>query len=292
MRILVTGSQGQVGQNLRKYAEEYSQEVIALDRQGLDITDLDSIRTALATYEPALVINAAAYTAVDKAESEVELAYRVNKTGSSNLAVACAEYNLPLFHISTDYVFDGDLDRPYTENDLINPMAVYAASKAQGESEVLDKLDRAIVLRTSWVFSAEGPNFVKTMLRLAADRDQLKVVYDQFGGPTSAGSIARVLLAMASHYEEQGYLDWGIYHFSQKPYVSWYQFACRIIDIASESGKLNHVVEVLPVPSTEYPTTVTRPKNSRLDCSKIEGYLPGFVSSWEQDVRCIINGDA
>jgi dTDP-4-dehydrorhamnose reductase len=285
MRILVAGGQGQVGSALAQQGFEQNLDLIALGRKDLDITSAESIAAVFAEYEPDLLINAAAYTAVDKAESEIELAYLVNETGPKHLAQACDRHNIPLFHISTDYVFDGSKDAPYSEFDPVNPQTIYGASKEAGERVVRSNLQKHIILRTSWVFSAEGSNFVKTMIKLAKERDQISVVDDQFGGPTSADSIAYLLLAMASRKD----LEWGTYHFSQQPYVSWYEFAATIFEEAKALGKVDKEFEVTAIPSNAYPTVAERPLNSKLYPSSICSEIgPTLNIYWREDLKRVL----
>lgn len=289
MRILVAGGQGQVGSALAKMGKEQGLDLIALGRSDLDITDAPSIVAAFEKYQPELLINAAAYTAVDKAESEADLAYAINETATALLADACAGANIPMLHISTDYVFDGSKEGLYTEDDPVNPLAVYAKSKEAGERALRARVERHIIVRTSWVFGVQGNNFVKTMVRLAKDRDRLTVVDDQFGGPSSARGIAAALLEIAAQFEQTGEVAWGTYHYCQKPYVSWHQFAQAIIERATEMGLVDHPVELAPIPSSEYPTPVTRPANSRLDTTKIESEFGLMVSTWSHNIDDVIS---
>jgi dTDP-4-dehydrorhamnose reductase len=288
MRILVAGGQGQVGSALAQQGLEQCLDLIALGRKDLDITSSGSITAVFAEYEPDLLINAAAYTAVDKAESEPELAYAINETATALLADACAERDIPMLHISTDYVFDGTKDSPYVETDPVNPIAVYAKSKEAGERALRERLERHIILRTSWVFGLQGNNFVKTMVRLAKDRDRLTVVADQFGGPSSARSIAEALLMIAAQYQSGSSIAWGTYHYCQKPYVSWHQFAEAIVARAIEIGLVDHAVEVAPIPSAEFPTPVIRPANSKLSSVKFEEAFGVSESEWAPDVSAVL----
>ena len=288
MRILVAGGQGQVGSALATLGAEQDMDLIALGRSELDISDAISIAAAFDKYKPALLINAAAYTAVDKAEIESELAYAINETATGLLADACLAANIPMLHISTDYVFDGSKEGPYTETDPVNPLSVYAKSKEAGERALRERLECHIILRTSWVFGVQGKNFVKTMVRLAKDRDRLAVVADQFGGPSSARGIAEALLTIAAQYEKTGNVVWGTYHYCQKPYVSWHQFAVAIVERATEIGLVDHPVEVAPIPSSEFPTPVSRPANSRLDCIAFEHLLSFRAASWKQDLHEVL----
>lgn len=288
MRILVTGGQGQVGSALAAQGLEQGLDLVAISRSELDITDAESIAAAFAQYKPDLLINAAAYTAVDRAESEPELAYAINETATALLAEACALVNIPMLHISTDYVFDGSKDSPYTETDPVNPIAVYAKSKEAGERALRERLDRYIILRTSWVFGLQGNNFVKTMVRLAKDRDRLTVVADQFGGPSSARGIAQALLTIAARYQSGSTVAWGTYHYCQKPYVSWHEFAEHIVAQAIELGLVDHEVEVAPIPSSEFPTPVVRPANSRLDTGALVSAFDVEVSEWAPEVDSVL----
>lgn len=288
MRILVAGGQGQVGSALAQQGLKQNLDLIALGRQDLDITSAASIAAAFTKYEPDLLINAAAYTAVDKAESEPELAYAINETATALQADACAERDIPMLHISTDYVFDGTKDSPYVETDPVNPIAVYAKSKEAGERALRARLERHIILRTSWVFGLEGNNFVKTMVRMAKDRDRLTVVADQFGGPSSARAIAEALLTIATQYQSGSSIAWGTYHYCQKPYVSWHQFAEAVVARATELGVVDHEVEVAPIPSSEFPTSVARPHNSKLDTRNVEKAFGLESSNWSNDVNLLL----
>ena len=288
MRILVAGGQGQVGSALEQQGIEQGLDLVALGRADLDICSEESIASAFDKYQPDLLINAAAYTAVDKAESEPELAYAINETATGLLADACAARDIPMLHISTDYVFDGTKDSPYVETDPVNPIAVYAKSKEAGERALRERLERHIILRTSWVFGLQGNNFVKTMVRLAKDRDRLTVVADQFGGPSSARGIAEALLTIAAQYQSGSKVAWGTYHYCQKPYVSWHEFAQAVVARAIELGLVDHEVEVAPIPSSEFPTPVVRPKNSRLDTNALAAAFGVKDSEWALDVDQVL----
>lgn len=289
MRILVAGRQGQVGSELAFLGAEQGLDLVALGRSDLDVTDTESIASVFEIYQPDLLINAAAYTAVDKAESEPGRAYAVNETATALLADSCAEANIPMLHISTDYVFDGTKEGSYKEEDPVNPIAVYAKSKEAGERALRERLENHIILRTSWVFGVQGNNFVKTMVRLAKDRDRLKVVSDQFGGPSSARGIASALLTIAAQYEKNGTVSWGTYHYCQKPYVSWHQFAQAIIERATEIELVDHPVEVAPILSSEFPTPVTRPKNGCLSVKKLNCRFKINAPGWIDDLENVLN---
>lgn len=286
IKILVTGANGQVGQNLSKYGVEFNAQIVALQRSELDITDEAEVHNIVSQVQPDLIINAAAYTAVDLAEDESEIAFKINKEGPLHLAKACLHFDIPLLHISTDYVFDGHSKTPYKETDLVSPQGVYAKSKEAGEQSVRNTLKKHIILRTSWVFSAEGNNFVKTMLKLAESKKSLSIVDDQMGGPTSADSIAKTLLKIASRCSD--FQDeWGTYHFCGTPYVTWYDFAQEIFKEANHSTKLPPP-KVTPIPSSEFPTKAIRPNNSSLCNAKLEKLLETPSTSWFNDMKDVI----
>jgi dTDP-4-dehydrorhamnose reductase len=283
MNLLVTGGGGQLGQELSRR----SQRVIALDRQSLDITEAAAVERAIAQYQPDLVINAAAYTAVDRAESEPEAAFRINRDGPACLALACQRAGIPLFHVSTDYVFDGTQQGPYRETDPVAPLGVYGRSKEAGEATVRASLERHLILRVSWVFAGHGHNFVRTMLRLAADRPALGVVADQWGCPTYAGHIAEVLLALADRYQQQGSLAWGTYHYADTPATSWYGFAAAIFATAQRLG-LSQVPQLSPITTADYPTLAQRPANSQLDCMKLQDTFGLSRFAWQAGLEAAL----
>jgi dTDP-4-dehydrorhamnose reductase len=290
MKVAITGASGQVGSELVKLAKARGYQVLASDSAELDITDAAKVSSSLAAVRPDLVINAAAYTAVDKAESEAELAAAINAQGPMNLARTCKALNIPLLHISTDYVFDGDKSEPYTELDQTNPTSVYGQTKLDGELAVINNLPQHIVLRVSWVFGAVGNNFVKTMLRLAQTRDELSVVDDQFGAPTSAQCIAKALLDIgekAVAAKSDGF-PWGVYHLPSNPGVTWHGFACEIFRQAKIEGLINKDVVVKPITSAEFPTPVKRPANSKLATAKLA--LLGDIADcdWKLDLTDVL----
>lgn len=268
MTILVTGSGGQVGTELLRRAQRRQIAVIGLARHALDIADPSAIERELTTLPVTLVVNAAAYTAVDRAETERDTAFAANCDGPANLAAYCAQREIPLIHISTDYVFDGTRREPYNEDDPVNPLGVYGASKAAGEQAVRERLSRHVILRTAWVYSAHGHNFVKTMLRLGSERDEIGVVDDQIGCPTAAGEIAEAILSVATRIQSKQTPRWGTYHYCAAGQASWYEFACKIFQLAARHRRYRAVVK--PIPSSAYPTPVRRPANSVLDCTKFQ----------------------
>ncbi len=286
-KVLVTGAAGQVGVELVRLAPEQV-EVQAYDSATLDITDAGKLQQELARQQPDLVINAAAYTAVDLAQSEREQAFAVNARAVETMARAVAGTGAALFHLSTDYVFAGDGSRPYREQDPAAPLSVYGASKLAGEQALAAALPQHLIVRTSWVFGAQGSNFVKTMLRLAAERDQLAVVADQRGCPTSAASIATALWQLAQRYFAAGVLPWGTYHFCNAPACSWHEFAVEIFRQAQAVRLLDDVPVVTPIASADYPTAAPRPAYSVLDCGKLEQLLGRQMPQWQQELVLVL----
>lgn len=289
MKLLVTGAKGQVGSALCRLGARSPFEVIGLDSSALDITDLSAINIAMDRFQPDLLINAAAYTAVDRAESEPDKAESVNAIAAGNLAKVAAFRKIPMIHISTDYVFDGSKAEPYIETDPVAPLGVYGRTKLQGEKLVQKHHNSSIILRTSWVFGVEGNNFPKTMLRLAKERPELGVVADQRGCPTFADDIAAAILAIASQYERTGNLPWGIYHYVGKGACSWYEFATTIFEYAQAAGVISIVPKLKALATNEYPTAAKRPANSVLDCQKFCLEFPGIIlADWREGVRQLL----
>ena len=288
MKILITGAQGQVGKELTSTASAKGFEVIAASRADLDITQAQSVENYITQYQPDIVINAAAHTAVDKAESEQDLAFAINRDGAKNIAAACKKQNIPLLHISTDYVFDGTKSEPYSENDTVSPLGIYGESKWQGEEIIRKNLNDHLILRVAWVFGAQGNNFVKTMLRLGEDRDELNVVADQFGGPSPAKNIAQILIDLVERYKKDGTLAWGTYHYCGNSKTTWYDFAKEIFKQAFELGLLNKEVKVNPITTAEYPTAAKRPGNSMLDCSKLKTTFGIEMPEWKEALKQVL----
>jgi dTDP-4-dehydrorhamnose reductase len=259
MQLSILGAHGQVGRALAALAGQENIPYRALARAECDITDPLAVRHAVA--ESRIVVNCAAYTAVDQAESDQDAAYRVNSLGVENVAAACAEAGIPLVHLSTDYVFDGESSRPAKEDDPPRPLNVYGRSKLAGEEKVRERLACHIILRTSWIFSAHGQNFVKTILRLAGSQPELRVVDDQIGGPTAAADLAPAIIRMVRACEQPGFPHWGTYHFSGAPAVSWHDFARAVV--------AGHGTVVVPIATKDLLTAARRPPNSVLDCNRI-----------------------
>jgi dTDP-4-dehydrorhamnose reductase len=288
MKILITGAQGQTGKELVYAAKRRGFDIIAAARTELDITQLKNIKSYFEVHQPDLVINAAAYTAVDKAEEEQDIAYAVNRDGPENLAEACKEKDIPLLHISTDYVFDGANLKAYSETDAISPLGIYGLSKWKGEEAIRQKLPQHIILRVAWVFGAQGNNFVKTMLRLANDRDELNIVADQFGGPSPAKEIAETLISLAETYQKEKMLEWGTYHYCGAERTNWCDFAKEIFSQAKEKDLIDKEIKVNAITTEQYPTQVKRPANSMLDCSKLKNTFDIEMPSWRKALNEVL----
>lgn len=286
-KILITGANGQVGHCLVQQLSQRlsASELLALDRSGLDISDANAVQKIVADFRPNVIINAAAHTAVDKAESETALAESINVHGVKNLAEAANHVGTALLHISTDYVFGGDGTNAYLETDATNPQGVYGKTKLAGEHAAFAANSRTIVLRTAWVFGEHGNNFVKTMLRLGKDRDTLGVVGDQFGGPTYAGDIAAALIKIAFDIIGGREDAFGVYHFTGQPYVSWHGFAQAIFAEAVAQNVLAKAPQVNSITTVDYPTPAKRPANSRLDLGKIKATFDIEPSDWQAALK-------
>ncbi len=288
MKILITGAKGQVGKELVSIANQRGFDVIAAGQTELDITQLKNIESYVEVHQPDLVINAAAYTAVNKAEEEQDITYAINRDGTANLAAVSKEKNIPLLHISTDYVFDGTKSEAYSENDAVSPLGIYGISKWQGEETIRQTLPEHIILRVAWVFGAQGNNFVKTMLRLAKDRDELSVVADQFGRPSPAKDIAKTLIILAEQYQKEKTLEWGTYHYCGDEKVSWCGFAKEILKQAKEQGLIEKDIKVNAITTAEYQDPTKRPANSMLDCEKIKNTFGIEMPSWKESLNQVL----
>jgi dTDP-4-dehydrorhamnose reductase len=274
LKILLLGRNGQVGWELERALAPLG-EVKAFDRAGLDLADAPRLAAAVRTLQPEVIVNAAAYTAVDKAESERDAAFAVNATGPRVLAEEAKRIGALLVHYSTDYVFDGAKGSPYVEDDTPNPINVYGASKLAGEEAIRKTGCRHLILRTSWVYGPRGKNFMLTMLRLARERPELRVVDDQIGAPTSSLEIARATAAMLARAMQPPELT-GLYHLAASGETSWCGFTRAIF------AQARIATPVQPIPTEEYPTPARRPKNSRLDCSRLRDTFGVALAPWEE----------
>ena len=275
-KILVTGANGQLGQCLQKISSQFEEfEFIFTDSETLDITNKEEVNDFFWQNAPDFCINAAAYTAVDLAETDIEKAFLVNADGTENLAEACAENNAQFIHVSTDYVFDGENNLAYTEEDFTNPLGVYGASKLAGDELALEVNPCSVILRTSWVYSEFGKNFVKTMLSLFATKEELNIVADQFGQPTNANDLAEAIMKIIKSEK----ITPGIFNFSNLGRISWFDFAEKIAELSEAKIKLN------AIETSQYPTPAKRPKNSVLDLDRISKTYAIQLKPWEESLE-------
>lgn len=282
MRLAVTGKNGQVVRSLLALSSSET-EIVALGRPEFDLTSPNTIYAALAAMNPDVIISAAAYTAVDKAEDEPELAYAVNATGAGAIAEAAAKLNIPVIHISTDYVFDGTKSGLYIETDEPNPKTIYGASKLEGERLVAAANAKHVILRTAWVYSPYGNNFLKTMLRLGRDRTEISVVSDQQGNPTSAANIAATILNICHVITNNNFHNWGIYHLVDDSEATWCRWAEYIFQYA------NLPVNIKPIKGTDYLSKAQRPTNSRLCSEKLKRTFSCELHDWKSSTQVVIN---
>lgn len=290
MKVLVTGANGQLGRCLQERLSLAGINYLAVSSSELDITNRDNVRQCIFDFKPDVIINSAAYTLVDKAETDQEQAYAVNCLGPENLSLVASEFDCVLLHVSTDYVFDGASSIAYKEGDETNPKTVYGLTKLQGEKAVASNLKKHITLRTAWVFSEYGSNFLKTMLRLGKERDSLSIVGDQMGCPTYAGDIAFALIEIAKQTQKENVNDalWGLYHYNGDVPVSWYQFAKQIFRIAAQHKDCYKQLVLNDISSSEYPTAAIRPEFSVLDTNKVLS-LGVKSCDWQASVRKLID---
>jgi dTDP-4-dehydrorhamnose reductase len=292
MVVLVTGANGQLGQAIQSISGNYPEiDFVFCDSSSLDITNSEKVNQVFEKVKPNYCINAAAYTAVDKAESEQENAHLVNVVGPKNLAEVCKENHTILLHVSTDFVFDGNrsvtlsaVEVPYSEEDIPNPTGVYGQTKLDGEKAIQETFDQYYIIRTSWVYSQFANNFMKTMIRLGSEKDSLSVVNDQIGTPTNAVDLAEALVKIIYHTERRRSVsstisNFGIYNFSNEGHCSWYDFAKKIFEVN------NITINLTPIPTTSYPTPARRPAYSVLDKSKIKKAFDLQINNWEDSLN-------
>lgn len=292
-KILLTGVNGQVGHALKLNLSQY--EVIALSREQLDLTKVHDIRRIVRDVKPHLIINPAAYTAVDKAESESELAFAINGVAPQILAEEAARLNAAIIHFSTDYVFDGTKSAAYHEEDEVSPVSVYGRSKLLGEDAISSVGLPHLILRTSWVYGAYGKNFLKTILLLASERDSLRIVADQFGAPTSSVSIAEAALKLIEAWQVNQESQSGVYHFTNAGYTSWHGLSCEIVNEYNRLLSVKNwpvlkanVKDIMPITTAEYPTPAARPHNSRLDNQKLKDVFNIALPNWQLGLQQVM----
>ena len=279
--VLVAGSKGMLAGDLLSLFEKTGTPVIGVDLPELDITNPESVRSCFDALQPRLAVNCAAFTDVDGAEAKREAAYAVNREGPAHLAEACRRLDIPLIHISTDFVFDGTAGRPCREDDPVTPRGVYAASKWEGEEAIRGRLPRHVIVRSAWLFGAGGRNFVKTILRLGSEREELRVVADQYGCPTWTVDLAGALVRIASRtLDGLPEPEWGTYHFCGEGWTTWHGFAEAILREGRERMPVK-CTRVLPITTAEYPCAARRPSWSVLDCSKIESVFGIVPPPWQ-----------
>ena len=280
MIVLVTGAKGQLGQAIQSISDKYPAiDFVFCSSSDLDISNKQNCQEIFSKFKPDFCINAAAYTAVDKAQSEPEKAHLINVIGAKNLAAVCKEFSTILLHVSTDFVFDGNKTTPYTEDDVPNPTGVYGQTKLDGEKAIQETFDNYFIIRTSWVYSRFGNNFMKTMLRLASERDSLSVVSDQIGTPTNAVDLAKVCIKIITFCQTEPVEVFGIYNFSNEGQCSWYDFAKEIFEI----NNIN--INLQAISTSSYLTPAERPKYSVLDKSKIIETFGVEVRDWEESLK-------
>ena len=283
--VLVFGSGGQLGRTILQRSNEAA-PLVGLTREQVDICDGAAVTAAVDSYEPSALVNCAAYTAVDRAEAQPEIAFAVNAAGARNVARASADARIPLVHISTDYVFGGTADKPYTEDDPVNPLSVYGKSKYAGELAIKDSTSQHLIIRTSWLYSALGNNFFLSMLRMARQNNHMQVVDDQTGTPTYAAELALALIAILRNINEMDFAEWGTYHFAGLNVVTWHDFARAIFSEAASFHIPSPIIE--RVPSTAYPRPAPRPSYSALDSSKFRRLFDVSSRPLHEGIRCCL----
>lgn len=287
MTVLIVGNRGQLGWALERQANAKGIANHGTDLPELDITNRESVFQIVGSGRYSAIVNTAAYTAVDKAENDIDTAFAVNRDGAANLADACRDKSIPLIHISTDYVFNGKSKIPYKADDPIDPLGVYGRSKAAGEDEVRKRTPKLIIVRTSWLYGIHGNNFVKTMIRLAKEKKELRVVDDQSGCPTFASDLANAITKLLDLVKSGHDLKWGTYHFCNSGITSWYSFAKKAIEFASGYEKLG-VEKILPIKTIDYPTLAPRPAFSALDCKCFSNAFSVEMCHWEDSLSKMI----
>jgi len=284
MKLLIIGSKGQLGSELVRKCKRNDFSFLALDLPEFNITDPSQVEKTLAVFKPSIVFNASAYTNVDKAETDLTIAFSVNSNGPANLAIYCDKNRIPIIHISTDYVFDGSKGQAYTESDPVSPLGVYGKSKEEGESKLRSILKQHIILRTSWLYGAYGNNFLKTMLRLGNEKKRIKVVSDQYGCPTCAADLAEAVVDISKQITQNPKIFWGTYHYCGLGITTWHKFAKAIFEIAGQYQNYK-VSSVEAITTAQYPTRTKRPAFSALDCNLINKNFGITQKPWQGSLK-------
>ncbi len=284
--VLVTGANGQLGSELKRATADHEANLnfIFTDVSELDITNLQAVEEFVKNNNIKYIVNCAAYTAVDKAEDDVELCYKINKDAARNLGIAATNNEAKVIHTSTDYVFDGTANRPYLETDPVNPKSVYGKSKQEGEAALLEVCPDSIIIRTAWLYSIYGNNFVKTMIKLGKEKDSLNVVADQTGSPTNAADLAKAIVKVLDHSESYNHFRSGIYHYTDEGVSSWYDFTVAIHKYAGITN-----CKVSPITTEQYPTRASRPHYSVLDKNKIKTTFELDIPQWEESLKVCVD---
>lgn len=285
MKFLVTGANGQLGRETVLALQAAGEEVIGIGRDEVDFSRPDQVAAAISQHQADWVINCAAYTKVDKAEEEQKLAFLVNRDSAREVAKGVASYGGRLLHVSTDYIFNGEQSHPYNEEDIAAPLSIYGQSKWEGEQAVKAIIPHAIILRTAWIYGVHGHNFVKTILRLAAEREELRVVDDQIGTPTWTADITQALQTLINRDAR------GIYHFTNEGVCSWYDFAVEIVAMANEFGLPVKIQKIIPIPTQEYPTAAKRAAYTVLSKEKVRAVLNYSIPHWRLSLKNMLNKD-
>ncbi len=288
MKVLITGTNGQLGWEMVKQSPIYDIETIPFDKENLDITNFKQLQSVIKKYKPEIIVNTAAYTSVDLAEKNEMEAFEVNHHAVRNLAKICKEYSILFIHISTDYVFDGGKGEPYLETDEVNPLNTYGLSKNKGEDEIRDILPQHIILRVSWVFGIHGNNFVKTVLKLLNTKENLTIIDDQFGCPTSARSLAECIYEICIKYSEAKEIEFGTFHYANYPATTWYLFAKEAANLALINKIIKKPINIRPISYKAYDSEAERPINSVLSTKKIENSFQIPVYSWLEELEYTI----